>query len=304
MAAHTAGYHIAQHPTNIPYNTDYRTGTNKEWARQYKPIRNLVLHSRVDEEGLTEASFDNAFLPLFDDDGLRMSQPCVAPNTRSWRFEVEADCEHWFHAEISNIVLSAWATYPPVLQSSHNKPLSETAIPENVDSTYSVRLGNNKHAIAIGEMKRNLIHAQSWQAGWLVPGAQQMLSQELRGYAHKYKCPQVYCFDGKTLLLLQFRAVKFEAIEDENCPVDCWVLQANKSRCTLRYALYRLLAQGWRREFYSGRPIWSLNEANRYQTEHPYGYQRSVDQATGALKWTHAQYPDCFESSEVWGASQ
>jgi len=124
---------------------------------------------------------------------------------------------------------------------------------------------STKATSVIGEMKRNLITPQDWQTGDISSkGSQKKLSQELRGcvaytyctsynnakynsYAHKYRCPQIFCFDGQTLLLFQFRTPRLDKIIDEDCPVDCWVLPRTSSYCTLRYALYRLLAQGWRR---------------------------------------------------------
>ncbi|KAK3933729.1 hypothetical protein QBC46DRAFT_401384 [Diplogelasinospora grovesii] len=315
-APNTAEYHILQHPTNSVHNTRYTTGSDKEWARRYKPVTKLIPRTYV-ADGITYADFEEAFLPLYDDDVLRMNEPAVAPNSRGWRLEVEADCENWFNSEISNVVLAAWTRCPSVLQTSHNKPLTDENISENIDSTYSTKIGNRRVPLAIGEMKRNLITPQDWQTGDISSkGAQKKLSQELRGYAHKYQCPQVFCFDGQTLLLLQFRASKLDKISDEDCPVDCWVLPRTSSYCTLRYALYRLLAQGWRRcqgmsaagqltvgglrehsrEFFSGWPVWRVNGVNR--GSHPGGYQRSVDAATGSLRWTHEEYPDV--TAETW----
>ncbi|KAF2456631.1 hypothetical protein BDY21DRAFT_39767 [Lineolata rhizophorae] len=245
------------------------------------------------------AEFEPAFLPMYNDDSIRLQEPCVAPNARQWRFEVEADCEAWFHAEISNIVLSAWANYPTILQSSHNKPLSEVNTTETVDVMYSMKYGNAKLPLVIGEFKRNLIHPVQWQSGETPSSSQKKLSRELRGYAHKYQCPHVFCFDGETLLL-QFRASKMENLEDEECPVDFWVLPRTNSSCTLRYALYRLLVQGLRRcqgylggeltignlttnsrQFYSGRPTWKIN--GKKELQHPQGFERSIDASTGSF---------------------
>lgn len=72
----TAESQILQHPTNPVHQTGYTTGTGKEWARRFKPISggNLVRHTFVAEDGLSYANFD-AFLPLHDDDALRMAEP-------------------------------------------------------------------------------------------------------------------------------------------------------------------------------------------------------------------------------------
>ena len=326
----TAEHHILlEHPSNSVYNTEYLTSTNKEWARGYHPIKKIVTHTEVDNGGITHADFEKVFLPLADDEYLRMGEPAFAPNIRKWRFETEADIEHWFGTEISNVVLAAWARYPSILQSSHMKPISEVAIAENVDVMYSVRIGNQRFPLAVGEIKRNIINKdlRYWQRAAdlsVVKGPQMKLSQELRGYADKYQCPQVFCFDGEVLLLLQFRASQPETIKDDDCQVDCWVLPRTSSFCTLRYGLYRLLLQGWKRcqvmsalagapdglivgglrpesrEFYTGRPIWRV-DGLRYAS-HPGGYSRSVDAVSGALKWKHEEHAgEIEELGPLWG---
>jgi hypothetical protein len=37
-----------------------------------------------------------------------MDEPAVAPNKRIWRLECEADCELWFHTEVSNVGCPGW----------------------------------------------------------------------------------------------------------------------------------------------------------------------------------------------------
>ena len=178
----TAEYHILQHPSNPVHNTEYVTGSDKPWARPFKPMKNITVHSFVDNQGMSQANFDDAFFALCDDDRVRMNEPASPSNVREWRFEMEADCENWFHTEVSNVVLAAWARYPSVLQSSHIKPLTDETIPENVDITYSVKLGQRRFPLAIGEIKRNLISADVWsRGGTLTSVRQQKLSRELRG---------------------------------------------------------------------------------------------------------------------------
>ncbi len=90
------------------------------------------------------------------------------------------------------------------------------------------------------------------------------------------------------------------------------------SAVPLRYALYRLLAQGFRRfqglcapvpaasapvgglkpfsrMFYNGWPIWKTG--GTIVPTHPGGYEREVDAASGAVKWTH---PDPANDELVW----
>ncbi|KAK0655405.1 hypothetical protein B0T16DRAFT_451094 [Cercophora newfieldiana] len=282
---------LQEHPTNPVHNPKYVTQSDKAWAQRYPAIRNLI---------------DS------DDTILRASVEARRPNDRPWRLECEADCELWFHTEISNVVLAAWNQYPRVTQSSHIKPPRENNISEEVDSMYCVKDGQTKTVLAIGEMKRNLIKPRYWQAGNISSSSnQEKLSKELRGYAAKYRCPQVYCFDGETLLLLQFQATREADIEDANCRVDCWVIPRENSYTTFREALYRLLVQGFRRlqgnraqqhptlgsftsplrQFYNGRPAWRTGDG-RLSAEHPEGYYRVVDVYTGAMKWVHEEDPD------------
>ncbi|KAI8677297.1 hypothetical protein NCS56_00619500 [Fusarium sp. Ph1] len=315
----TAEHHILQHPANPVEETKHTTASDKIWARGYAPICNIVVHSFVADDGLTHANFDDAFMRLDADDVLRMKETAVPTNNRHWRLGFEADCENWFNTEVANVTLAAWKRYPGVIQASHCKPLSSQSIPENIDSTFSIKFAGKRAPLVIGEMKRNLISATAWQSGFILGQASQMkLSQELRGYACKYECPQVFCFDGSTLLLLQFRALRAKDLEDVRCWVDCWVLPRATSSCTLRYALYRLLVQGWRRyqaelagpdftvgglapcfrEFFTGQPIWGVEEGNF--RAHPGGYQRSVDATTGALIWTHKELPTEMETGAFW----
>lgn len=270
---------LSQHPTNEVQNAGYVTQSDKSWTRNYHAIRNILVNTLIGEDGLTYANFERAFLPWDADDSLRTTAHAVSPNHRMWRFESEADCELWFHSEISNIVLPAWNQFPVVTQTLHTKPPRVDNISEEVDAVYSVRSGGGRTVLVIGEMKRNLLDASLWQRGNISSNAgQKKLSRELRGcvnpispnllpalvelclylsrilsdrrqpsYADKYQCPQVFCFDGETLLVLQFRANKVEDILEENCPVDCWVLPRESSNIPLCFALYMLLAQGFRR---------------------------------------------------------
>jgi hypothetical protein len=104
-------------------------------------MRNLTVHTTVDHEAIVHAAFDPAFLPLCNDEEKRTTEPSYPANSRFWRLETEADVEHWWHTEISDVVLAAWATYPAVVQSCHIKPLVDVQIPENVDSTYAIYIG-------------------------------------------------------------------------------------------------------------------------------------------------------------------
>ncbi|KAF5692054.1 hypothetical protein FDENT_3074 [Fusarium denticulatum] len=164
MSTNTAQQLILQHSTNPVNNPGYETKTDKVWARAYKPIKKVTSHTMTGADGMTYANFEGAFLPLQADDELRFRQTAVPPNNRHWRLETEADCENWFHTEVVNVVLSAWHAYPAVTQTSHTKPVTEENIAENVDCVFSVRVGNTRRTVAIGEMKRNLLE-EDWQDG-------------------------------------------------------------------------------------------------------------------------------------------
>ncbi|EXK76237.1 hypothetical protein FOQG_19012 [Fusarium oxysporum f. sp. raphani 54005] len=308
---------ILKHPNNVISNPGYKTGSDKPWARTFKPIKKVTSHTIVGRDDQYHSDFETGFMELQNDDRLRFNQQAVPPNNRHWRLETEADCENWFNTEVVNVVLSAWHSYPSLTQSSHIKPISENSIPENIDSVFSIKVGQQRKTVAIGEIKRNLLIQDEWQNGTIASPDQRKLSQELRGYAAKYVCPQVFCFDGAVLVLLQFRAFRAEDISDEKCPIDCWTLPIDGSSCSLRYGLYRLLAQGWRRcqaelaapfsigglqpycrEYFNGQPIWKVN--GQKQRSHPNGYQRGVDQQTGALIWSHQVYPVEWETGPFW----
>ncbi|AEO63323.1 uncharacterized protein THITE_2108411 [Thermothielavioides terrestris NRRL 8126] len=287
---------LRQHSTNPVQYTGLTTNTDKKWAKEFHPITRLIGHTTLGADGETVyANFDAMAPPLADDD-FRVAKHAFPPNERRWRLETEEDCGVWFHTEVSNIVLPAWNDRPAVLQTCQSKPASTTkSIKENVDMIYALADSHlQKRPLVIGEWKRNIIRSKAWLAGNIgTAGTQVNLSRELRGYAVKYSCPHVFCFDGQYLLLLQFRAATKEDLKRQDCEVDCWVIpRINTAEgCTLRYAFYRFLAQGFRRcqglsggrtpvngfaphsrEWFSGIPI--------FQDEH------------GVLTYTHPQNTD------------
>lgn len=115
-------------------------------------------------------------------------------------------------------------------------------------------------------------------------------------YSETYGCPHIFCFDGDTLLVLQFRAVQESQLRDDDCPVDCWVIPRTRSVTSMRDALNRLMTQGYRRakgrqspydmeidgvrfterEFFTAQPLWELENGVR-TTSHPGGWKRSIN---------------------------
>ena len=171
---------INQHPTNPVQETFYHSSSNKAWAQSFPPITKFNICTSVREPQSVVANFTDAFLEEYDDDILRLTEPVNRPNYRQWRLNSEEDGINWFHTEVSNIVLSAWARYPPLLQVSHEKPLSEENHTQTVDVAYSVSNGQQRTHVAIGEFKRCLLIPRQWQNGSLTT-TQRTLSQELRG---------------------------------------------------------------------------------------------------------------------------
>ncbi|KAH8691933.1 hypothetical protein BGW36DRAFT_464533, partial [Talaromyces proteolyticus] len=103
----------------------------------------------------------------------------------------------------------------------------------------------------IGELKKpQVIKLSQWLFNPEYPadGKTTRLQQELRGYAYKYQCPQVFLFDTRTLVIVQFRASSVQDIREEDCPVDCCVIpwkRLEPDQCSIPYALYRLASWGY-----------------------------------------------------------
>lgn len=301
---------LALSPTNPVDDAGNHTPSNKEWAkRNYPEIDNFNVWTRRRPDGISEANLDRgAVWPEDQDDLVRYNEPAFPPNERRWYFETEADCQLWFTTEISNVVLAAFNRYPNILQTAEGKSLTEATLPETVDLSYTVKFNGIEYPVVIGEMKRATLHpVKEWYDGVLDRKSSKQLSQELRGYAHKYQCPQIFCFDGLNMLLLQFRADGPEEVASADCTVDAWIIPRENSTSTMRQALYYFLCQGLRRcqaraspglqsisvgglqpqsrQFYNGRLLWQGQEG-QLVPDHPNGWVREIRQNDGALIWT------------------
>ncbi len=86
---------LAQQSSNSVHDTDYYTASNKGWTKNYEPIRNLTVHTQVIREWRDEgarhtkeprrtvvADFNHAFLPEYDNNEIRLSEPAYPPNYR------------------------------------------------------------------------------------------------------------------------------------------------------------------------------------------------------------------------------
>lgn len=305
MATFTVQDLLHDHSTNPVKTTGMATQSRKAWTQSFPPISNLRVHTVVQPDGSVIGDFDSAFIPLDTDENLRQNEEAHLPNARHYRLYSEEDGVTWFNAEISSVVLAAFQNFPAVVQQSHHPPKRNIGVAINVvDTAYTMKAGPNMANIAIGEFKRNLIRPQYWQNNGLA-GDQVDFSRELRGYAYLYECPQVFSFDHEYFLMLQFRAHTVDEIRNSNCEVDCWVFpRENLGGTPWRYALYRLLVQGFRRfqglnrtnmvfgglaaesvTLYTGRPRWRIDNRSTLQ---PFGYTRVLDPNTGAFVWVDA----------------
>ncbi len=179
---------LAQHPVNPVHDTKYYTSSNKAWTKAYPPITNMRVHTQVlrewtDERGdecwTVKADFDGPFLPEYDDDHMRFGERVYPPSYRKWRLSSEKDGHLWFHTEVSNIVLAAWANYPNIFDAAEEKPHSDENSKETVDTGYSIKHQRHSLHLAVGEFKRGLLDFQQWQTGRL-KGSNLAFSQELR----------------------------------------------------------------------------------------------------------------------------
>ena len=179
--ASTVNQLLGEHSRNPGYNPRYPSNSKKNWTSKFEPIHNLRVHTAILESGMVVADF-GAFLPDYRDEQKRMALPSNRPNdNREWYLAMEEDGKSWFNTEVSNVVLSAFTLYPGIRQELEAKPLSTINIPETVDMMYTLRVGNIRAPVAIGETKRNILRPEEWQAGRLRNEQQLKLSQELRG---------------------------------------------------------------------------------------------------------------------------
>ncbi|PHH75735.1 hypothetical protein CDD80_2156 [Ophiocordyceps camponoti-rufipedis] len=188
--------------------------------------------------GEIEADFEGAFAPELADDRVRLDSEAHEGRARTWVMTSESDVEHWFNTDVAGPVLEAFTKRPHIwqpgagrtenrrfkmasvrddiakhpenetmqnydlamLQVNQNKPPNRGRELYSIDSAFFTRTPNGeKVMLAIGEMKRRILVFEDWQDGDISGSPLQVrLSQELRGYAVKYRCPQVFAFDGHT----------------------------------------------------------------------------------------------------------
>jgi hypothetical protein len=172
---------LMQHSTNPVDDTENSTNHVKDWAKNFLPIKKVEVRTYEGEDNWIYADFDEAFLPLSEDDKARLAHLGNPPNYRQYRFESETDHSIWWHTEVSNIVITAFHSQPAVVQQAEVKPFTDERVVETVDIVYSMRPFSTRFALAIGEMKRGGIKELEWMSGKITSPRQQNLSRELRG---------------------------------------------------------------------------------------------------------------------------
>lgn len=173
---------IHMHSVNPVIETRMQTDSNKSWAKDFRPISRLLVHTVLEGTNAAIANFDGIFTPELADDARRSNERASPPSNRSYRLYSEADGVSWFDTEISNVVLAAFRGAPNVMLQHQHPPKRSVAGSSGiklVDTAYTLKHGSTSHNLAIGEFKRNLINPREWQGGQL--SRQKGLSQELRG---------------------------------------------------------------------------------------------------------------------------
>lgn len=303
------------------------TITEKRWTREYPAFDDRF----VTQWPPTVEAIETFLGPVAETrtgaDYVGLETPAYPLNMSRQLVETEGDVTRDFNQNIICPVelafggTSAWSRPSPDSQPVPGAPKlwsrslvgsSETGSSTKIidfEMVMSHREPSLESAAMIGEMKKAMVIKRSqWRGEDPADANSSRLQQELRGYAYKYQCPQVFVFDSRTLVIVQFRATKADDIRLDDCPVDCCVIPRKPDlhtpgQCSMQYALYRLAWRGWVRlcatleysqdgqgvlrarrkltlngltrkyEYWSGRPKWVDNHGYDYHS-HPGGYER------------------------------
>ncbi|KAF1346387.1 hypothetical protein EJ07DRAFT_85290, partial [Lizonia empirigonia] len=210
----------------------------KPWTQAFHDLTNLTLHPS------TKHAFDNVFGPMFLDDTTRIAQAVAqAPSTREF-VKNEADAGRLFHKQISGVVMSYFASIPIVNELDQSGPLGNSSFGGFVDTQFFQV--PTQELLATGEHKAPGVIEDEWSPAQQTSETQD-LGRELRAYAYHYKCPQVFCYDGVTMVIVRLRANDREDIK--RCNGDMFVIPniAAVGGIHIRYALYRLMVDGLHR---------------------------------------------------------
>ncbi|KAL2015109.1 hypothetical protein VTK56DRAFT_6309 [Thermocarpiscus australiensis] len=308
--------------------------SRKSWTDQYHLLdrRHVDIHPPTKEAidsflgpGLSYG--DNYAYQLPSEvDYIGLQNPVHPLNVAHQMIQSEGDGDRDFYQNFEPPFRLAFSGWPFLWPRSLLGPTGPTDTSVTVDYQLTWP-GENRlleRATMVGELKQPyVIIPEEWSEK--PPGdITRRLQRQMRGYAHRYKCPQVFVFDSVHLLILQFRAASRDEIKSQECDVDCCIIPREELfpglQCTIQYALYRLAWRGWMRlsatlagqnsarkpldvavdgiprvyEWWSGRPAWRV--AGRYQFGHPNGWKRQFirDGTDGYFIWVddNGNYPN------------
>ncbi|KAK8070321.1 Protein kinase-like domain [Apiospora phragmitis] len=227
--------------------------TEKQWPHDIGRITNHTSHPaswqgvhRFLGPGLDLANYDATYecpssVP-------RLNTAVHSLNTKVERIVMEAEVQRDFDRNLGLPLALAFQSAPFLEERSQAGPPSSTTSSKTIDSFFSFGRGSHEIPCIIGDLKKpGTIKPREWNRAETMSSLSNKLGQEIRGYAHLYKCPQVFIYDSLHLLLVQFQARNQDEIKNAQCPVDVWVLPRlthDVNVCTVRYALYWMACRG------------------------------------------------------------
>ncbi|OQE23930.1 hypothetical protein PENSTE_c008G09257 [Penicillium steckii] len=308
---------------------DNGTSTSaKRWTDEFPRFERIIYHGS--RQGPT--SFEDIHRFLGPDqrtpsmaDRLGLATAAHRPNNTPQYMENEADVVRVFYQDVISPVALAFsgstaATFqspemPPQMGGALMNQRSESSTQDaahNIDFQMVMPHSNQllSRPAIIGEFKKpRSIIPNEWKSSerGSFGAVTRSLQKELRGYAWKYRCPQVFIFDGNHLVLVQFRARSLDGIRDATCDIDVCVISHPigtilENIPTMQYAIYLLCWTGFRRlcgtlsfrtvgdvleraplevtidnlirkyQYFSGIPSWYGYDGSKYQS--PRGWRR------------------------------
>lgn len=239
----------------------------------------------------------------------RMKRLTSSTNVFHELIEQETDVTRDFQRHLSLPCRQAWDGLN-VFERSQSGPPGATTDSKTIDHYFSLMVESHEYCLCAGELKPwGVIQKDEWSGAKTMGTVTKRLGQEMRGYAYKYDCPQVFVYDSRHLLIFQFHATTREDIRSQDCLIDTWVIprssQSHGVNITMREALDTLLRCGWMRvvgqlsrrsniqigewmqefEYWSGRPRWRHCSLNSIRLSHPDGYRRKYDAGAGRWYW-------------------
>ncbi|KAG4427346.1 hypothetical protein IFR05_017173 [Cadophora sp. M221] len=253
-------------------------------------------------------------VPIYNDPRYNRLVPAF-PDPEESDVRCEGDVRR-VYAHIGLLVERAFSNAPKVWHNWETGPPGpDVHTAETVDAFYGVHIGGRaapQHCATIGELKRpGVINKDQWLQQ--DPRSDTVrLGKQMRMYAYQYKCPQAFCFDGKYLLVIRFRADSRADIRDANCEAD--VFFVDNSASNIPYWIDRLIAEGLNRlraafaralalggyqrhfRYFDGRPYW-MDQQNNVFWDHPGGYKRSF--SNEQWWWDHDDYASVVDTPKL-----